>query len=120
MTPLEYFRLFAPELASKADGVVTAWLAVAATRFNSSGMDPDMAAQANALYAAHLITLQAQASSGAATGIVVSEREGDVARTYQAVTGSDPWLALTTYGSQFADLTRGVFGSAILTAIEVD
>lgn len=119
MTQLQYFRLLAPEFSSIIDATVEQWLSMAGTRINVAGLDTERAAQAAALYAAHSLRLtQTQASDGnAALGAVVSEKEGDLQRTYGALKGSDSWLGQTPYGQQYLDLTQVICGVGIMTRV---
>lgn len=121
MTPLEYFRLLAPEFSSVIDATVNTWLSVAGNLADTSCLTAETANMAKALYAAHLLRLtQTQAQAGsAALGPVTSEREGDLQRTYGAVKGSDTWLGQTSYGLQYIEFTKICFGSAIMTRVEV-
>ena len=113
MTPLEYFRLLAPEFASVADATVNQWLSVAGNLTETGCLDTERAAMAQALYAAHLLTLSTAGSS--AVGAVVSEREGDLSRTYATINGGDTVLGSTSYGQQYIELTRPCFGVNIMT-----
>lgn len=120
MTPLEYFRLLAPEFASVIDATVNTWLSIAGNLVNTSCLPTETANMALALYAAHLLRLtQTQAQAGsAALGPVTAEREGDLQRTYGAVKGSDSWLGQTSYGLQYIEITKVCFGSAIMTRVD--
>jgi len=70
---------------------------------------------AKGLYAAHLLALsEGSASSG---GAIVSEREGDLSRTYATIKGGDTLLGSTSYGQQYIDLTRPCFGVNIMTRV---
>lgn len=117
MTPLQYFRLLAPEFASVADEVVTVWLGIAATLANVSCLTAEPAAMAQALYAAHSYSLSLRSGTGgsAAPGPVTREREGDLERAYGAVKGSDTLIGSTSYGLQYRDLTLPCSGLGILT-----
>lgn len=117
MTPLQYFRLLAPEFVSVNDATVDTWLSMAGSLANTSCLDAERAAMAQALYAAHMLYLtERQAAGGsAAQGAIVSEKEGDLQREYAHVRGSDSWLGQTGYGQQFMEVTRSCYGSAIMT-----
>lgn len=120
MTPLEYFRILAPEFASVVDGTVQTWLTMAGNLANTGCLDAERAAMALALYAAHMLRLtlaHAQGTVGA-LGPVTSEREGDLQRTYGALKGSDSWLGQTPYGQQYIDITKACFGAGIMTRVE--
>ena len=115
MTALEYFRLLAPEYAATFDATVNQWLAMADLQAAETCFTDDRAAMAQALYAAHLLALsEGGASSG---GAIVSEREGDLSRTYAAIKGGDTLLGSTSYGQQYIDLTRPCFGVNIMTRV---
>ena len=114
MTELEYFRLLAPEFASVPDATVNQWLSVAGNLTETGCLDAERAAMAQALYAAHLLTLS---TAGGAVGAVVSEREGDLSRTYATIKGCDTVLGSTSYGQQYIELTRPCFGVNIMTRI---
>ena len=114
MTELEYFRLLAPEFASVPDATVNSWLTMAGNLIVVGCMDAERAAMAQALYAAHLLTLS---TAGGAVGAVVSEREGDLSRTYATIKGGDTVLGSTSYGQQYIEFTRPCFGVNIMTRI---
>ena len=114
MTELEYFRLLAPEFASVPDATVNSWLTMAGNLIVVGCLDAERAAMAQALYAAHLLTLS---TAGGAVGAVVSEREGDLSRTYATIKGGDTVLGSTSYGQQYIELTRPCFGVNIMTRV---
>ena len=115
MTALEYFRLLAPEYSATLDATVNQWLSVADLQAAETCFTDDRAAMAQALYAAHLLALsEGGASSG---GAIVSEREGDLSRTYATIKGGDTVLGSTSYGQQYIELTRPCFGVNIMTRI---
>ena len=114
MTELEYFRLLAPEFASVPDATVNSWLTMAGNLIVVGCLDAERAAMAQALYAAHLLTLS---TAGGAVGAVVSEREGDLSRTYATIKGCDTVLGSTSYGQQYIEITRPCFGVNIMTRI---
>ena len=114
MTALEYFRLLAPEYSATLDATVNQWLAIADLQAAETCFTDDRAEMAQALYAAHLLALS---TAGGAVGAVVSEREGDLSRTYATVKGGDTLLGSTSYGQQYIELTRPCFGVNIMTRI---
>ena len=115
MTALEYFRLLAPEYAATIDATVDKWLAMADLQAAETCFTDERAAMAKALYAAHLLALsEGGASEG---GAIVSEREGDLSRTYATIKGGDTLLGSTSYGQQYIDLTRPCFGVNIMTRV---
>ena len=117
MTPPEYFRLLAPEFASVDDATVNSWLTMAGNLIAVGCLDAERAAMAQALYAAHLLSLTTRSGQGgaAALGPVTSEEEGDLQRSYGGLKGGDTILGSTSYGQQYLDVTRACFGSAIMT-----
>lgn len=119
MTPLEYFRLLAPEFVAVSDSTANQWLSLAGNLVNTSCLDAERAAMALALYAAHQLRLTQTQGSNASTaqGSVTSEREGDLQRTYGALKGSDSWLGQTPYGQQYLDITKACFGLGIMTRV---
>lgn len=118
MTPLEYFRLMAPEFASVTDATVNSWLTMAGGLIAVGCLDAERAAMAQALYAAHLMSLATRSGQGgAAMGAVTSEREGDLQRSYGGVNGGDTYLGQTSYGLQYLEITRACFGAAIMTRV---
>lgn len=115
MTALEYFRLLAPEYAATIDATVNKWLAMADLQAAETCFTDERAAMAKALYAAHLLALSEGGS--VVGGAIVSEREGDLSRTYAAIKGGDTLLGSTSYGQQYIDLTRPCFGVNIMTRV---
>lgn len=112
MTALEYFRRVAPEYAAMSDLDVTVWLTMAESLISVDQLGSERAAMATAYYAAHLIKSSEQAASGAA-GAVVSEREGDLARTYAEPSTGDAWNA---YFRMYKSITAGL-GVGIMTRV---
>lgn len=119
MTSLQYFRLFAAEFSTTSDEVVGTWLAIAVTLAEVGCLDSERAAMAQALYAAHLLSLSTRSAQGAATqqGPILSEREGDLARTFGQLKGSNTYMGQTSYGQQYLDIVKVCFGSAIMTRV---
>lgn len=102
-TASELLSFFAPELAAVSAPDKTIALDLAAT--HSAGVAFGLKqAEAEALYAAHVLTLRAQSTEGTtATGPIVSAKEGDVSVEY----GSQDMYAdydLTNYGKRYAAL----------------
>lgn len=114
MTELQYFRLFAPEFATMADADVNQWLAIAGALISVDCLDSERRAMANAYYAAHMIKLRDAASSGAA-GAIISEKEGDLSRTYAQQSNAATLIGSTSYGQQYLQITRACRGAAIMT-----
>lgn len=119
MTPLEYFRLLAPEFASVNDVTVGTWLTVAGNIADTVCLEAEVANMALALYAAHMlwITTYQASGSGGATGAIKSEKEGDLSRSYGAVKGDTTWLGQSPYGQQYLNVTAPCYGAGILTRI---
>lgn len=119
MTELEYFRLLAPEFSVVDDTTVSQWLAIAANLVNVSCLDAERAAMAIALYAAHMLSLNIRSGQGgaAAQGAVISEKEGDLQRSYSAVKGGDTYIGQTLYGQQYLDIMQSCSGAAIMTRV---
>lgn len=116
MTHLEYFRLFATEFASMSDVDVGVWLTIAGNQVSVSGLSEENQKMALALYAAHLIKTQQEASSGGViVGSVIREKEGDLEREYAQTTNKsfNSAYATTAYGRQFAQMIKGGLGGAI-------
>lgn len=109
MTQLEMLRALAPELASISDTQAQAVLSIADNTISKKtfGTDYDSAC---VLYAAHILTLQNDvANAGSASdvsvsgGDILSEKEGDLSRTYSAGAGTSgtstaQMLSKTLYG----------------------
>ena len=105
--------MFAPEFSSVPDVTVNQWITIAQAVANTGCLDAERAAMAQAWYAAHLLSLYAQTST--VSGAIVSEKEGDLQRTYAQIKGSDTNIGQTRYGQQYLDITKACFGSAIMT-----
>lgn len=119
MTSLEYFRLFAPAYTSVSDATVNQWLTISAEFVPSTCLTAQGYSMAQALYAAHLLTLSTASASGV-SGTIKSEKEGDLSRTYGTTKGDDTVLGSTPYGLQYLEVTKGCYGSAIMTRYGID
>lgn len=117
MSPLQYFRLFAPAFASIDDATVSQWLTVAESMVNVGCLDTERQNMAIAYYAAHLMSITESASSGA-SGPIKSEKEGDLSRSYGAVSGDATWLGQTPYGLAYLNLSSACAGASILTRMQ--
>jgi hypothetical protein len=116
MTPLEYFRVLAPEFAAVPDASVNVWLQMALDEINVECLDVERAARAQALYAAHLLKTSSSAATGSGgMGQVTSEKEGDLQRTYATLSNSTTWIGSTPYGQMYLEITRVCGGVGILT-----
>lgn len=110
-TPLDIFRLVATEFAAVSDADVQNKIALASVLICTEhyGKNGDVAL---ALMAAHLLALPGGANGGASgdgsssSGRVLSRREGDLAITYGAVSGSNSSDAIT--GTTYADLLKAL------------
>lgn len=113
MSTLELYRELIPEHSAVLDAVVSRWLAFAIRRHDAESFGA-VYADAMVFYAAHRV--QRQPGSGApgappagAVGALVSQRDGDLSRTYAApggnvaTTGSDAELQTTQYGLWYLD-----------------
>jgi hypothetical protein len=115
-TALEYFRIIGKQFAALSDAEVQAWLDMATTLGAAGCLLGDPANLATALYAAHLLQLDAENSSGeGGRGPVKSEKEGDLARSYGTGGYTDGWLGSTGYGQQYANMQLGCTGATIMT-----
>jgi hypothetical protein len=102
---LAAFRLLYPQFAAVSDEVVLAVAEQALCLISGTGCDCDAAAWQ--LMVAHLLQLQAAATSGGGgTGPIASATIGGVSVSFQAPpTGSSAykyWLFTTPYGAQLA------------------
>lgn len=117
MTSLEWFRFFAPEYAALSDADVTALLTAAELFVYAPCLVGDKLNAAYALYAAHMRSLQVLSASGNGfRGAVISEKEGDLSRTYASGQSSgDPLWNSSVYGPQYLALVKECFGATIMT-----
>jgi hypothetical protein len=117
MTQLEWFRFFAPEYAALSDADATALLTAAELFVHAPCLVGDKLAAATALYAAHMRSLQVLSASGNGfRGAVVSEKEGDLSRTYATGQSSgDPLWNSSVYGPQYQAMIAPCFGASIMT-----
>ncbi len=109
MTPLEAFRVVAPEFAATPDATVEGALAIVATELSASKFGSDYA-KAHAYLAAHFLAWQgivaAGSTGGAATGgRITAEREGDLSRSY-----ADNSRAPSAGGSFADNMDRTAYG----------
>lgn len=116
-TALQYFRIVGKQFAAIPDADVQVWLDMAGTLGAAGCLMGDPANLAAALYAAHLMYLDAENMTGeGGRGPIKSEKEGDLARTYGSVGGSaSGWLSLSPYGLQYDQMLVGCVGSGIMT-----
>ena len=112
MTQLEYFRVVAPDYAAMSDADVLIWIQIAEGLSSTAALDDETAALAVAFYAAHMIYV---AGLNGASGAVMSEREGDLARSYQPLAGNAGWLGTSSYGKSYMHIVASNRGGNILT-----
>lgn len=116
MTALQAFRLIAPEFAARSDADVNVILDFVVNELSPSKFGSDYE-QAHAYLAAHFLAWQgiiaAGSTSGAATGgAVVSEKEGDLSRSYadnSNQSGGGSFMSnldRTAYGLEYRRLAR--------------
>lgn len=109
MTRLELFRQQAPEFNVLPDTVINAWFSSALIYMDTyltsiSAVKLDLAV---ALYSAHLCWLNKYpANGGASRGPIVSEKDNQKEKKYQAIQNSDTWLQQSVYGQSFYNLTK--------------
>lgn len=116
MTSLEFFRIIASQFSSISDEVVNQWLLIAGLNANTACLDDDRKNLALAYYAAHLLFLDAENSSGSGgRGPIKSEREGDLSRTYGDGYGGNTWYSLSPYGQEYWNMISGCIGGGIMT-----
>lgn len=112
MTPLEAFRLVAPEFAAEADSVVNDYLDLALLWLNVGAYPADTQPVAQALKAASLMVQRKKSQNGESSGGgLLEEKEGDLMRKYADDDGIDSDI----YAQQLQQLTLGVFGLGIIT-----
>lgn len=116
MTTLEYFRTLAPAFASTADEDVEIWISMAENMVVVECLSDEQQAQATALYAAHLM----QITASDASGVVTSEKEGDLSRSYAPLAGSTELIGSTKYGQLYAQLARQCMPIGAITRIGLE
>lgn len=115
-TSLQYFRIIAKQFASVPDAEVNVWLDIAGLNANTACLMGDRANLALALYAAHLMSLDAANQTGeGGRGDIKSEREGDLSRSYGTAVNNGQWLGQSPYGQQYSDMMLGCYGATIMT-----
>lgn len=116
---LELYLQLVPEHSAVDPNLILAKLAQASRRHSLDALG-DVAGEALVYYAAHLVQLQPGSgapgapSSGNAQGPLISQRDGDLSRTYASPAtsssggagGADAWWLLTSYGALYLDLIR--------------
>lgn len=114
-TPLEIFRLIAPEFAAVTDSVVSAYIDLA-SNFVCSGKYGESINLAIALMAAHIMASPGGYSNDGSTsaGRITSRKEGDLQITYGSVSDSSDYLSGTTYGNLLKALLRKKGGGMAL------
>lgn len=122
MTTIEWFRFFAPEYSALSDGEVATLLTAAELFVYAPCLAGDKLNAAIALYAAHMRSLQVLSASGNGfRGAVISEKEGDLSRTYSSGQSSgDPLWNSSVYGPQYLAMVAPCFGASIMTRFGSD
>lgn len=124
MTPLQYLRAFAPELASVSDGDAGTMITAVTATLTGSAWGDAVFPQAVAYLAAHLLTLQARAAAMAVglagAGPLTSAGTGGLSLGFGGggFTGSeDVVLSTTAHGQQFIRLrnSRAAVAPLLLT-----
>lgn len=115
MTALEVFRLIAPEFSAIPDDTVNTALEFVSNELSESKFGSDYT-KTHAYLAAHFLAWQALISSGGSTsgaatgGKVISEKEGDLSRSYSDSSSSSTSytdnLERTAYGLEYIRLRR--------------
>jgi hypothetical protein len=117
MSSLALYQALIPDHAAVDPAVIEAYLVLAAQRHDASRWGPAVYPTAMVWYAAHLIETTPGSgapgapSSGAVQGPLISQKDGDLSRTYAAPAassgsgeGGTAWLTLTAYGQRYLDL----------------
>jgi len=113
MTPLEAFRIAAPEFAAESDATVNQYLTMATLYINVAGYPVDAQPLAQALKAASLMVLRKTSlTGGSAGGAIIEEREGDLTRKYSEASSS---TITDIYADQLDKLGLAYFGLGIMT-----
>jgi hypothetical protein len=116
MTSLQAFRIVATEFAAVSDNTVTAAIEFVSNEISESKYGSDYT-KAIAYLAAHFLAWQSIVSTGSTTGAatggrIVSENEGDLARSYDDNSGNQSSGSFTdnyertAYGLEFLRLRR--------------
>ena len=115
---LALYRELIDEHSAIGDTIVEKWLSFALRRHADASVWGQVYGDAMVFYAAHRV-LRDPASglgtSASAPGLVTSQRDGDLSRTYAqpaAAVGSDADLASTTYGQLYLELRESRAASA--------
>lgn len=112
-TPLEAFRIVAPEFAAEPDATVNQYLTMATLFINVTGYPADSQPYAQALKAASLMVARAKSLTGGSSGgTVIEEKEGDLTRKYSEATSAD---ITDIYADQLDQLGLAYFGLGIMT-----
>lgn len=105
LTPAD-LRTYAPELADLSDGTLQQWIDMAGVMVKPApwGENYDFALKALAAHYAVVGLIQSTAST---SGVVASEKVGDIQRSFfKTNLGDADDLASTAYGSMYAQLKR--------------
>lgn len=115
MTNLEFFRLYATEFVSMPDEDVEKYFLIVDMIISSGPYSDEEWAFAQALYVAHMIAYNARSAENSTGGIISSEREGDLSRSYKALSKDPTFLSSTTYGVLFDNFSKGIIGPSFMT-----
>lgn len=100
---LETFRLIAPEFAGESDATVNSMLTMAALYVNLDLYPVASQDLAQSLKAASLMLSRKNSANGQSSGgELLSEKEGDLQRSYGAATGQNEGMDI--YAQQLRDL----------------
>lgn len=112
MATRDTLKLLVPAMATLADAVLDAWLALAVNQTNTEEW-PALVYPVACCYLAGHLYLRAQLSaggSGSGAGAVTSESAGGMSRSYGALgsaTGADAELLTTGPGAEYVRLRKG-------------
>ncbi len=110
-TAFEAFHIIAPEFAEELDATVEAMLVLAPLHINVSAYPAESQPFVTALQAASLLVQHRKSQVGDSSGgTVISEKEGDLSRTYSERGGEKD-----IYAQQIDKLSLGVFGLGAMT-----
>lgn len=113
LSTLERFRLVASEFSARPDSEVNDFIEMATERIDVAVFGDDYQ-QALAYLAAHMMAI-ADKNTGNSPGPVVSERAGEISRTYGYSQAVGNYKA-TTYGQEFIAIRRSRAGTHVLNA----
>jgi hypothetical protein len=107
MTTIEFFRIVAPEFSGESDATVNQFIALAPSFINVNLYADDSLNLALALKTASLMLARKNSASGQSSGgELLSEKEGDLQRSYGAAIGKNDGLDI--YMQQLRDLNMNL------------